>query len=263
MEPIIVPDDEEYEDQQLIGEDDIDSRDSGSPNTGLPCITSCVSCTQPRNQRDGKKNDIRTLHRLIEKRRRDRINDYILQFKQLLPDHVKKTNCGHMDKAVVLERTLTHMRAITKLSEQQQSQIQSLQMEKHSAESTSTQHRAQSAVATFCAGFRACAAEALHYLVMHEAWSERDAHYTHLASHLECAASSGLPNGPCVQQKNAHDKKPVVFHGWVGSGRLKRVPDTQTDGMKNRGKHTSPSCKNIKLECAALDETPINAHTLP
>uniref|UniRef100_A0A8C0IXW5 Basic helix-loop-helix family member e40 n=1 Tax=Chelonoidis abingdonii TaxID=106734 RepID=A0A8C0IXW5_CHEAB len=66
-------------------------------------------------------------HRLIEKKRRDRINECIAQLKDLLPEHLKLTTLGHLEKAVVLELTLKHVKALTNLIEQQQQKIIALQ----------------------------------------------------------------------------------------------------------------------------------------
>uniref|UniRef100_A0A3Q3BLC4 Basic helix-loop-helix family, member e40 n=1 Tax=Haplochromis burtoni TaxID=8153 RepID=A0A3Q3BLC4_HAPBU len=66
-------------------------------------------------------------HRLIEKKRRDRINECIAQLKDLLPEHLKLTTLGHLEKAVVLELTLKHVKALSSLLEQQQQKIIALQ----------------------------------------------------------------------------------------------------------------------------------------
>ncbi|XP_012587547.1 PREDICTED: class E basic helix-loop-helix protein 40 [Condylura cristata] len=66
-------------------------------------------------------------HRLIEKKRRDRINECIAQLKDLLPEHLKLTTLGHLEKAVVLELTLKHVKALTSLIDQQQQKILTLQ----------------------------------------------------------------------------------------------------------------------------------------
>lgn len=76
---------------------------------------------------DENKETYKLPHRLIEKKRRDRINECIAQLKDLLPEHLKLTTLGHLEKAVVLELTLKHVKALSALLEQQQQKIIALQ----------------------------------------------------------------------------------------------------------------------------------------
>ncbi|EGW07493.1 Class E basic helix-loop-helix protein 41 [Cricetulus griseus] len=78
-------------------------------------------------KRDDTKDTYKLPHRLIEKKRRDRINECIAQLKDLLPEHLKLTTLGHLEKAVVLELTLKHLKALTALTEQQHQKIIALQ----------------------------------------------------------------------------------------------------------------------------------------
>uniref|UniRef100_A0A8C3BEE6 Basic helix-loop-helix family member e40 n=1 Tax=Cairina moschata TaxID=8855 RepID=A0A8C3BEE6_CAIMO len=82
---------------------------------------------KPRRGRGGPRETYKLPHRLIEKKRRDRINECIAQLKDLLPEHLKLTTLGHLEKAVVLELTLKHVKALTNLIEQQQQKIIALQ----------------------------------------------------------------------------------------------------------------------------------------
>ncbi|KAJ0068400.1 hypothetical protein NL108_005981, partial [Boleophthalmus pectinirostris] len=76
---------------------------------------------------DENKETYKLPHRLIEKKRRDRINECIAQLKDLLPEHLKLTTLGHLEKAVVLELTLKHVKALSAVLEQQQQKIIALQ----------------------------------------------------------------------------------------------------------------------------------------
>ena len=54
-------------------------------------------------------------HRVIEKRRRDRINNSLMQLSKLVPiDKFNKKNSGKLEKAEILEETVRY------LTEQQQ-----------------------------------------------------------------------------------------------------------------------------------------------
>ncbi|ELR51520.1 Class E basic helix-loop-helix protein 41 [Bos mutus] len=89
---------------------------------------SLYMCKPKRSmKRDDSKDTYKLPHRLIEKKRRDRINECIAQLKDLLPEHLKLTTLGHLEKAVVLELTLKHLKALTALTEQQHQKIIALQ----------------------------------------------------------------------------------------------------------------------------------------
>ncbi|XP_068451214.1 class E basic helix-loop-helix protein 40-like [Clinocottus analis] len=104
-------------------------------------------------------------HRLIEKKRRDRINECIAQLKDLLPEHLKLTTLGHLEKAVVLELTLKHVKALTSLLEQQQQKILALQNGMQIDQPVVNQDKSEE---MFRSGFHICAKEMLQYLGNHE-----------------------------------------------------------------------------------------------
>ncbi|XP_016408186.1 class E basic helix-loop-helix protein 41-like isoform X2 [Sinocyclocheilus rhinocerous] len=110
-------------------------------------------------KREEGKDAYKLPHRLIEKKRRDRINECIGQLKDLLPEHLKLTTLGHLEKAVVLELTLKHLNALTAVTEQQHQKIIALQNGERSLKSS-----LQADLDTFHSGFEACAKEVLQYL---------------------------------------------------------------------------------------------------
>lgn len=139
-------------------------------------------------KRDENKETYKLPHRLIEKKRRDRINECIAQLKDLLPEHLKLTTLGHLEKAVVLELTLKHVKALSGLLEQQQQKIialqNDLQISDHGGDS------AESSEEMFRSGFHLCAKEVLHYLASQE--SSRDLTPSHIISHIQKVAAEVL-----------------------------------------------------------------------
>ncbi|XP_071984007.1 class E basic helix-loop-helix protein 40 isoform X2 [Engystomops pustulosus] len=107
---------------------------------------------------DDGKETYKLPHRLIEKKRRDRINECISQLKDLLPEHLKLTTLGHLEKAVVLELTLKHVQSLSNLIEQQQQQILTLQKGGSPMSSKASEEE------MFRSGFQLCAEEALRFL---------------------------------------------------------------------------------------------------
>ncbi|XP_058488749.1 class E basic helix-loop-helix protein 40-like [Solea solea] len=144
---------------------------------------------------DESKETYKLPHRLIEKKRRDRINECIAQLKDLLPEHLKLTTLGHLEKAVVLELTLKHVKALTSLLEQQQQQILALQNGMQIEQPLVSQEKSEE---MFCSGFHMCAKEILQFLTTHE--TDGDFTPSHVVSHLHKLAAEVLqgPNRPCT-----------------------------------------------------------------
>ncbi|XP_067914937.1 class E basic helix-loop-helix protein 41 isoform X2 [Heterodontus francisci] len=141
-------------------------------------------------KRDDSKEAYKLPHRLIEKKRRDRINECISQLKDLLPEHLKLTTLGHLEKAVVLELTLKHLKALTTLTEQQHQKIISLQ----NGDCT-LKGPMQSDLDAFHSGFQTCAREVLQHLTRFESWTPREQRCAQLIGHLHHAATQLQPNG--------------------------------------------------------------------
>lgn len=162
---------------------------------------------------DESKETYKLPHRLIEKKRRDRINECIAQLKDLLPEHLKLTTLGHLEKAVVLELTLKHVKALSVLLEQQQQKIISLQKDLQISD-----HGGEGAESSkiFRSGFHLCANEVLHYLTRHE--NSRDLTPSHVISHIQKVAaevqqhrSSLYPDKPIPQPVEKLKKTPAQF----------------------------------------------------
>ncbi|KAG8438561.1 hypothetical protein GDO86_004940, partial [Hymenochirus boettgeri] len=153
-------------------------------------------CKPERNQKVRRARETYKLpHRLIEKKRRDRINECIAQLKDLLPEHLKLTTLGHLEKAVVLELTLKHLKGLTSLTEQQHQKILSLQDGERSLKSP-----IQTDLEAFHSGFQTCAKEVLQYLSRLESWTSRDQRCTQLLNHLHSISSQMLPSSQILVQ---------------------------------------------------------------
>ncbi|CAL8339808.1 unnamed protein product [Lota lota] len=137
---------------------------------------------------DNSKETYKLPHRLIEKKRRDRINECIAQLKDLLPEHLKLTTLGHLEKAVVLELTLKHVKDLSIVLEQQQQKIMALQNGLQIGEQGGDV--AENDEEMFRSGFHLCAKEVLQYLANQD--SSRDLSSSHLISHIHKVASDVL-----------------------------------------------------------------------
>ncbi|XP_054473189.1 LOW QUALITY PROTEIN: class E basic helix-loop-helix protein 40-like [Anoplopoma fimbria] len=157
-------------------------------------------------------------HRLIEKKRRDRINECIAQLKDLLPEHLKLTTLGHLEKAVVLELTLKHVKALTSLLEQQQQKMLALQNGMQIDQPAVNQEKSEE---MFRSGFHICAKEMLQYLGNHE--TNGDFTPSHMINHLHKLAAEVLQSPvrprtplspqaeeiPAYHQHQPHKEKPT------------------------------------------------------
>ncbi|XP_035258245.1 class E basic helix-loop-helix protein 41 isoform X1 [Anguilla anguilla] len=140
-------------------------------------------------------------HRLIEKKRRDRINECIGQLKDLLPEHLKLTTLGHLEKAVVLELTLKHLNTLTAVTEQQHQKIVALQSGDRSMKAA-----IQTDLDAFHSGFQTCAKEVMQYLSRFENWTARDQRCTRLINHLHKVSAQFLPSAPLLSHQPSEGK---------------------------------------------------------
>uniref|UniRef100_A0A8D3BXK0 Basic helix-loop-helix family, member e40 n=2 Tax=Scophthalmus maximus TaxID=52904 RepID=A0A8D3BXK0_SCOMX len=160
---------------------------------------------------DESKETYKLPHRLIEKKRRDRINECIAQLKDLLPEHLKLTTLGHLEKAVVLELTLKHVKALSSVLEQQQQKILALQKDLQIGDHGGD--CAESSEDIFRSGFHLCAKEVLHYLANQE--SSRDLTPSHVIGHIQKVAAdvlehqSGAHPGEFVPRASEKAKTPA------------------------------------------------------
>ncbi|KAJ8245708.1 hypothetical protein GJAV_G00273640 [Gymnothorax javanicus] len=147
-------------------------------------------------KREESKDAYKLPHRLIEKKRRDRINECIGQLKDLLPEHLKLTTLGHLEKAVVLELTLKHLNTLTAVTEQQHQKIIALQSGDRSMKSA-----AQTDLDAFHYGFQTCAKEVMQYLNRFENWTARDQRCAQLANHLHKVSTQILPTAQLLSHQ--------------------------------------------------------------
>ncbi|XP_077384931.1 class E basic helix-loop-helix protein 40 [Festucalex cinctus] len=172
---------------------------------------------------DDSRETYKLPHRLIEKKRRDRINECIAQLKDLLPEHLKLTTLGHLEKAVVLELTLKHVNALNTLLEQQQQQIMELQKDLQISDHGSDGPEMSEQM--FRSGFHLCAKEVLHYLARRD--SSQDLMPSHVISHIRKVALEVLQHqsdtlvSESIVQSSEKVKKPPEQHSRTTEGASK------------------------------------------
>ncbi|XP_028853421.1 class E basic helix-loop-helix protein 40 [Denticeps clupeoides] len=188
---------------------------------------------KPRRVKRGEdsKDTYKLPHRLIEKKRRDRINECIAQLKDLLPEHLKLTTLGHLEKAVVLELTLKHVKALNSLLEQQQQKIISLQNGMHIGDHVSD--CPENSEEMFRSGFHLCAKEVLQYLANQD--NGEDLAPSRIINHLQKVATEVLQGGhsacseePSHKAAESREKPPMSQPATAAEGHAKNcVPVIQ------------------------------------
>ncbi|XP_028305516.1 class E basic helix-loop-helix protein 41 [Gouania willdenowi] len=199
---------------------------------------------------DGGKDAYKLPHRLIEKKRRDRINECIGQLKDLLPEHLKLSTLGHLEKAVVLELTLKHLNALTAVTEQQHQKIIALQNGDRSMKSS-----IHADLDAFHSGFQACAKEVLQYLSQFENWAAREQRCAQLVSHLHKVLQAQCqPGAPQESHHNKSDSQtncvPVIQRTQAGE---LNENDTDTDsGYGGEAEKSDAKDKECARKATAL-----------
>uniref|UniRef100_A0A803YJN6 Basic helix-loop-helix family member e40 n=1 Tax=Meleagris gallopavo TaxID=9103 RepID=A0A803YJN6_MELGA len=134
---------------------------------------------------------------------------------------------GHLEKAVVLELTLKHVKALTALIEQQQQKILALQ----------SGLSLDSSQEMFRSGFQLCAKELLQYVAKHD---NKELKAAQLVGHLHRVAAELLPGGPKDMKEKAvpggkagegrgQNCVPVIQRTFAASSGEQSGSDTDTD----------------------------------
>lgn len=103
-------------------------------------------------------------HRIIEKRRRDRMNNCLADLSRLIPTNYLKQGQGRIEKTEIIEMAIKHINTLTNL--------------------TSKQGGLKSSLPDRYLGFKECQDEVMRYLVEVEGWDAMDKLCSRLMTHL-------------------------------------------------------------------------------
>ncbi|XP_031676707.1 hairy/enhancer-of-split related with YRPW motif protein 1 [Oncorhynchus kisutch] len=174
-------------------------KDSGDENVNLDSSHDLMSPpkttpTQARKRRRG----------IIEKRRRDRINNSLTDLRRLVPSAFEKQGSSKLEKAEILQITVDHLKMIHAASGQGYFEAHALAKDYRSL------------------GFRECLSETARYLSIMEGWNSVDPLRVRLVSHLNNYASqrdihtglTGHPGqlawGSALRTPSAHLPRPLL-----------------------------------------------------
>lgn len=106
-------------------------------------------------------------HRIIEKRRRDRMNNCLADLSRLIPTNYLKQGQGRIEKTEIIEMAIKHIKTLTNL--------------------TSKQGGLKSSLPDRYLGFKECQDEVMRFLVEVEGWDAMDKLCNRLMTHLDKA----------------------------------------------------------------------------
>ena len=172
-------------------------------------------CSVTRSDDAGEGGTTRKRRRgLIEKKRRDRINDSLFELKRLVPSAVEKSSSTKLEKAEILQMTVDYLKTLQGRGEYPDSRMA---MEYQNA------------------GFRECVGEVSRYLVAVEGMDLQDPVRLRLMAHLHSFSARG-GGAPAAWQYPAHhyqlpnpEDKPESHSAFIN-------PDTYS-----RGAHIPPT----------------------
>ncbi|XP_043668242.1 hairy/enhancer-of-split related with YRPW motif-like protein isoform X2 [Vespula pensylvanica] len=126
-------------------------------------------------------------HRIIEKRRRDRMNNCLADLSRLIPTEYLKKGRGRVEKTEIIEMAIRHMKHLQGLR-QDTKHATVTPVHAHpedSVDSVSHSTAASTAAEHYRLGFQECLSETIHFLIEIEGFYTRDSLCVQLTNHLQ------------------------------------------------------------------------------
>ncbi|KAG7212134.1 hypothetical protein KM043_012480 [Ampulex compressa] len=126
-------------------------------------------------------------HRIIEKRRRDRMNNCLADLSRLIPAEYLKKGRGRVEKTEIIEMAIRHMKHLQGLRQDVKHPGVTPVHTHHedSVDSVSHSTAASTAAEHYRLGFQECLSETMHFLVEVEGFFARDSLCVQLINHLQ------------------------------------------------------------------------------
>jgi len=128
-------------------------------------------------------------HKIIEKRRRDRMNSQLADLSHLIPSNYLKKGRGRIEKTEIVEMAIKHIKHLHQLMDAQRNGASGATDESADgaadrSATTGSNWQCPQEVESFRNGFNECTAEAIHFLVDKESYPPENQLCTRLVSHL-------------------------------------------------------------------------------
>ncbi|MBN3326478.1 HEY2 protein, partial [Atractosteus spatula] len=170
---------------------DVGSENNFSGQSGSPLIRSSSPTTTSQVMARKKRRGI------IEKRRRDRINNSLSELRRLVPTAFEKQGSAKLEKAEILQMTVDHLKMLQATGGKGFFDAHSLAMDFMSI------------------GFRECLTEVARYLSSVEGLDTADPLRVRLVSHLSTCASQR--EAAAMTSSMAHHHHPLHPHHWTAA----------------------------------------------
>ncbi|XP_071516093.1 uncharacterized protein [Panulirus ornatus] len=163
-------------------------------------------------------------HRIIEKRRRDRMNNCLADLSRLIPTYYLKKGRGRIEKTEIIEMAIKYMKH---LQAHACNQIENCEV-------TAKQERTGSQLEQFHLGYQECVSETMQFLVESEGFFSGDSLCVRLMNHLTKHCEKILTSeGYVTRQSGASSSTSSGYHANSSSA------GSSSDGNGNGSSHAS------------------------
>ncbi|XP_042207359.1 transcription factor cwo-like isoform X1 [Homarus americanus] len=175
-------------------------------------------------------------HRIIEKRRRDRMNNCLADLSRLIPTYYLKKGRGRIEKTEIIEMAIKYMKH---LQAHACSQIENCEV-------TAKQERTGNQLEQFHLGYQECMSETMQFLVESEGFFSGDSLCVRLMNHLTKHCEKILTSeGYVTRQSGASSSTSSGYHANSSSA------GSSSDGNGNGSSHASESKDTLVTEESA------------
>ncbi|XP_069985182.1 transcription factor cwo isoform X4 [Penaeus vannamei] len=175
-------------------------------------------------------------HRIIEKRRRDRMNNCLADLSRLIPTYYLKKGRGRIEKTEIIEMAIKYMKHLQAHA--------CNQME--NCEVTTKQEWSGNQMEQFHLGYQECMSETMQFLVESEGFFSGDSLCVRLMNHLTKHCEKILNSeGYVMRQNGASSSSSSGYHANSSS------TGSSSDGNGNSSSHASESKDTLVTEESA------------
>ncbi|XP_065202361.1 transcription factor cwo isoform X2 [Planococcus citri] len=194
-------------------------------------------------------------HRIIEKRRRDRMNNCLADLSRLIPAEYLKKGRGRIEKTEIIEMAIKHMKFLQDQTRRNKTETCEIKVDnEHQVMVTDTQYvneaGAQDAEMVFRddykIGYQDCLAETMHFLVEVEGFYPSDALCVKLMSHLEKYFDKiSHQEGKVVYRQLENPALPNTFEPKVNSYHSSSISVAKEHSLNECRPNSAPSVAHV------------------